>query len=152
MAINSRQKGRRGELEVAKLLSTALDIEVKLNYEQSAAGGYDMRVWGWAIEVKRAESPEWSAWQRQALQSAWREGLMPILFHRRNHARNWDCYLPISVFLVVWGGEGPFTEDDWLRVSLDVAVATMKNSLSQKNPGDLPGQTLIREHKETHVL
>jgi len=59
------------------------------------------------------------------------------------------------VFLVVWGGEGPFTEDDWLRVSLDVAVATMKNShrpLSQKNPGDLPGQTLIREHKETHVL
>ena len=107
MAINSRQKGRRGELEVAKLISQALDFQVKLNYDQSATGGYDMKVWGWAVEVKRAENPDWRAWQRQALNSAWKDGLMPILFHRRNHARYWDVYLPISVFLVVWGGQGP---------------------------------------------
>jgi hypothetical protein len=126
MAINSRQKGRRGELEVAKLISQALDFQVKLNYEQSATGGYDMKVWGWAVEVKRAENPDWRAWQRQALTSAWRDGLMPILFHRRNHARYWDVYMPISVFLVVWGGQGPFDENDWMQVSFEVAIATMR--------------------------
>ena len=126
MAINSRQKGRRGELEVAKLISQALDFQVKLNYDQAAAGGYDMKVWGWAVEVKRAESPDWTAWQRQALTSAWKDGLMPILFHRRNHARHWDVYMPISVFLVVWGGQGPFDENDWMQVSFDVAIATMR--------------------------
>ena len=126
MAINSRQKGRRGELEVAKLISQALDFQVKLNYDQSATGGYDMKVWGWAVEVKRAENPDWRAWQRQALNSAWKDGLMPILFHRRNHARYWDVYLPISVFLVVWGGQGPFDENDWMQVSFEVAIATMR--------------------------
>jgi hypothetical protein len=126
MVINSRQKGRRGELEVAKLISQALDFQVKLNYDQSAAGGYDMKVWGWAVEVKRAENPDWRAWQRQALTSAWRDGLMPILFHRRNHARYWDVYMPISVFLVVWGGQGPFDESDWMQVSFEVAIATMR--------------------------
>ena len=126
MAINSRQKGRRGELEVAKLISQALDFQVKLNYDQAAAGGYDMKVWGWAVEVKRAENPDWRAWQRQALTSAWKDGLMPILFHRRNHARYWDVYLPISVFLVVWGGQGPFDENDWMQVSFEVAIATMR--------------------------
>jgi hypothetical protein len=126
MVINSRQKGRRGELEVAKLISQALDFQVKLNYEQSATGGYDMKVWGWAVEVKRAENPDWRAWQRQALTSAWRDGLMPILFHRRNHARYWDVYMPISVFLVVWGGQGPFDESDWMQVSFEVAIATMR--------------------------
>jgi hypothetical protein len=35
-------------------------------------------------------------------------------------------YLPISVFLVVWGGQGPFDENDWMQVSFDVAIATMR--------------------------
>ena len=55
MVINSRQKGRRGELEVARLIASALGVDVKINYAQAAMGGYDIAVWGWAIEVKRAE-------------------------------------------------------------------------------------------------
>ena len=130
--VNSRAKGRRGELEVAKLLSTAMGVEVKLNYAQAAHSGYDIAVCGWAVEVKRAESPRWTEWYSQAMSNAQRDKLMPILFHRANHSRTWDVYLPAAVFLVVWGGEGPFTEHDWLRVGFDVGVATMART--QKKP------------------
>ena len=148
--VNSRAKGRRGELEVAKLLSVALETECKLNYAQSAHSGYDLALFGWAVEVKRAEKPEWNAWFAQALGNAQRDRLMPVLFHRANHARGWDVYMPVAVFLVVWGGAGPFNEHDWLRVSFDVAVATMKRvSEAQKNPGDKPGLNTHMTQKET---
>lgn len=135
--VNSRSKGRRGELEVARLLTTALGVEVKLNYAQAAHSGYDLAVFGWAVEVKRAETPKWSAWYEQAMTNAQRDKLMPILFHRANHSRTWDVHIPVAVFLVVWGGEGPFTEHDWLRVSFDVGIATM--SRTQKKPDGVSG-------------
>jgi len=133
MVINSRQKGRRGELEVARLIALALGVEVQINYAQSAIGGYDIAVWGWAIEVKRAEKLDLPAWQKQALASAWKDKLMPVLWHRKNHARYWDVYMPASVFLVVWGGQGPFTEGDWICMSADVAIATMRMRYGSEN-------------------
>jgi hypothetical protein len=39
--------------------------------------------------------------------------------------------------LVVWGGDGPFDESDWMQMSFDVAIATMKQT--KKNPGVEPG-------------
>jgi len=133
--VNSRAKGRRGELEVAKLLSAAFDTEIKINYAQAAHSGYDIEVFGWAVEVKRAEKPEWNAWFQQASTNAERDGLMPILFHRANHARSWDVHMPVSVFLEVWGGDGPFHAADWLRMSFDVGVATMGQKKSRRQPG-----------------
>ena len=125
MVLDSRNKGRRGEVEVARILSAALEIEVPINYAQAALGGYDISVAGWAIEVKRAEKVALRQWQQQAMASAWKHHLMPCLWHRRNH-NQWQVWFPVCAFLVVWGGSGPFAQDDWLMVTEDIGVATIK--------------------------
>ena len=74
---NSRTKGKVGELELANILKDELRLEVRRNLEQTAVGGFDLRVlWppgyaGWAVECKRARVlrvKDW--WQQTALQAS----------------------------------------------------------------------------------
>ena len=129
MVVNARQKGRRGELEVQKLLQNALETTVPLNYAQAAAGGFDMQAGGWAIEVKRAENIKMRQWQSQALDSAWKHGLMPCLWYRQSY-KEWAIRFPILAFLMVWT-ENPVTswsQSDWLEVDVNAAIATIKRT------------------------
>ena len=88
MSINSRAKGKSGELECAKILSSELGIPVRRNLEQTAMGGYDLLgVDGYAIEVKRAKAYS-NQWFEQALRQA--NGSVPVLLYRIDR-QGWKC-------------------------------------------------------------
>jgi hypothetical protein len=51
---NSRTKGKKGELELAKVLYARFGLELTRELEQTRSGGYDLGGWeGVNIEVKR---------------------------------------------------------------------------------------------------
>lgn len=98
----SRDKGKRGEQEVIRLLRpvveevyTAHSREVPLlqrNTLQSHKGGTDIVGLEWlALEVKYAESKSIPGWWRQACGQA-RQDQTPVLFYRSNNER-WTIVL-----------------------------------------------------------
>ena len=88
MNINSRSKGKSGELECAKILSDELGVPVRRNLEQTALGGYDLLgIDGYAIEVKRAKAYS-NQWFEQALRQA--IGRVPVLLYRLDR-QSWKC-------------------------------------------------------------
>jgi len=85
MAKNSRNKGVRGELEVAKLIA-ANGFEARRG-QQHAGGGDSPDVVhsmpGIHVEVKRTEALQLYAAMEQAIEDA-KPGNDPVVFHRRN--------------------------------------------------------------------
>ena len=83
MGALSRNKGRRGEQEVARLIREHLDIDVHRNWAgQAAQGGADIiGVDGWSIEVKRAKAYSCQWWQ-QTHKQAGDADAMPVLIYR----------------------------------------------------------------------
>ena len=104
MAINSRTKGKVGELEFAAVLKEA-GFEARRG--QQHRGGYDtpdviceaLADIHW--EVKRRESGNLYGWLAQAIEDA--HGKMPIVAHRRNK-QEWVAILPMSVMLELLKG------------------------------------------------
>ena len=101
----SREKGRRAEIELCKLLAEELGIDVARNVDQARAGGADcLMVPGYALEVKRREVLSRPAWWRQAVDQAVKVGCEPMVWYRRNRqdwralvtAQNPDGYLDVS--------------------------------------------------------
>ena len=84
MSAMQRTKGANGEREVARLLRSALGIEITRNWQsQSSGGGFDLTgVPGWAIEVKRAAGEHKTDWWKQAVTQASKEKLIPALVYR----------------------------------------------------------------------
>jgi hypothetical protein len=78
-----RDKGQRGEREVAGLLRDWLGMDITRNWQQqSAEGGADLTgIPGWAVEVKFADT-FLSAWWRQTVAQAERAGAAPVLIYR----------------------------------------------------------------------
>ena len=92
---SSRNKGQRGEREVAKLLQpivdkvySAIGKEIPVlgrNLQQSRDGGFDLSGLDWiAIEVKFQESFNLLGWWVQTTQQAG-EHRVPVLFYRKRH-------------------------------------------------------------------
>ncbi len=81
----SREKGRRAEIEVLKLLSDELGERYTRNVDQAREGGADcIQIRGFAVEVKRRETLSRPAWWAQTVQQAQALQLEPILFYRRS--------------------------------------------------------------------
>lgn len=89
----SRDKGRKGELEVVKILNANGFPKAKRNAEaQADDGGVDIVGVGfWAVEVKRAKQARQSdvqRWWQEAVQQAWARAdatdvyVEPVLFYR----------------------------------------------------------------------
>jgi 2,4-dienoyl-CoA reductase-like NADH-dependent reductase (Old Yellow Enzyme family) len=91
----SRNKGKRGEREVVKLLQPVVDrvfsargLEVPVlyrNQNQSFQGGYDIDGIDWlALEVKRQEQLNINTWWKQTISQA-SPSEVPVLIYKQNH-------------------------------------------------------------------
>ena len=88
----SREKGKRGEREVAKIIQKVLDEiygenapRIQRNTLQSDKGGFDLvGLEDFAIEVKRHEKLDIKSWWRQTVRQAGKDKF-PILFYRQNN-------------------------------------------------------------------
>ncbi len=101
MSINIRQKGAGGEREVITLLEpvvrrvmldTGYPIPekpiIQRNQNQTAVGGSDLtNTFGLAIEVKRQETLAVNQWWMQCVNSASRNGEIPVLMYRQNQKK-----------------------------------------------------------------
>lgn len=86
MSVMQKRKGKDGENELARLLTERLGTVVKRNLGQSRAGGHDLLLPGWAVEVKRASSPQLATWWQQTLLQARNAGTRPVLAYRLDRA------------------------------------------------------------------
>lgn len=99
MGIASRNKGKRGEREVARLLSDLLGVDARRLVRQHAGDSDVVGVDGWVIEVKRCERAtpaDISRWWDQAVAQAQADNGLPALFYRQNR-RDWRVVWPLSV-------------------------------------------------------
>lgn len=99
--MNSRQKGKRGELEAAKVLKE-YGYETRRGQQYSGATG-DADVVGLPgihLEIKRVEKLNISEAMQQSIRDA-REGELPVVMHRKNR-ETWLVTMPLRVFMVLY--------------------------------------------------
>lgn len=99
--MNSRQKGKRGELEAAKVLKE-YGYETRRGQQYSGAAG-DADVVGLPgihLEIKRVEKLNISEAMKQSIRDA-RDGELPVVMHRRNR-ETWLVTMPLRVFMVLY--------------------------------------------------
>lgn len=109
--INSRAKGKSGELEFARLIEQMTGVKLTRNLTQTRQGGHDLIVSGgpaalaeflgkFAVEVKRAKSAPpatRAAWWEQTVRQAEKAQLVPLLAHRRDR-EGWLIAIPLAAF------------------------------------------------------
>ena len=99
--MNSRQKGKRGELEAAKALRE-YGYDTRRGQQYSGASG-DADVVGLPgvhLEIKRVEKLNITDAVKQAIRDA-REGELPVVMHRKNREQ-WLVTMPLQVFMVFY--------------------------------------------------
>lgn len=97
MAKFSRDKGKRGELEVAGIIRELTGWDVKRRVRQHDGDSDLEGVPGWAIEVKNCATITLPAWWRQAVEQAG-ESLFPVLFYKVPR-KGWRAMWPISLIV-----------------------------------------------------
>jgi len=95
---SARNKGKRGEREVANLLNKRLGFEAfKRNIMQSRQGGCDLDTeLPVAIEVKRQQSLQLGRWIKQAREQGRSINKTPVLMYRRNN-EDWSILVDMTV-------------------------------------------------------
>lgn len=99
---NSRQKGKRGELEIARILRDYGYKDCRRGQQYSGANG-DADVIGLPgihIEVKRRERLDIYAAVSQARRDS-RSGELPAVMHRKNDCE-WLVTMPLDVWMEVY--------------------------------------------------
>jgi hypothetical protein len=85
MGRTSREKGRRAEIELHKLLSEELGFVVRRNVDQARVGGADcVELKGFSPECKRQERLCLPAWWRQAVKQGRDAQAEPIVWYRQS--------------------------------------------------------------------
>ena len=117
MSNMQRNKGARGERELAKLLEENLGLEVTRNLLQTREGGYDLNGLPVALEVKRCEQLQLKRWWEQAMDQAIfsNSKKLPVLAWRQN-GRKWTFRVPVTFFC------GP-CKTDWGHTA-DIGIDT----------------------------
>src|SRR5690554_7777523 len=94
----ARNKGKRGEREVANLLNARLGFEAfKRNIMQSRQGGCDLDTeLPVAIEVKRQQALQLGRWIKQAREQGRSINKTPVLMYRRNN-EDWSILVDMTV-------------------------------------------------------
>jgi len=106
MTINSRSKGKRGELELAEFLRRRGHDTRR---GQQFAGGGDspdvMGLPGFHVECKRVEAGSPYKWLDQAKRDAEGSGNVPIVMHRKSR-RDWVVIMDAEDFLSLIAVQG----------------------------------------------
>jgi hypothetical protein len=90
-----RAKGANGERELLKLIGDRLDLDLSRNLSQTRNGGADcLDLPGVALEVKRQETLNISAWWQQTLRQT-PNGKIPVLAYRQSR-QPWRVCVPLS--------------------------------------------------------
>lgn len=99
--MNSREKGRRGEVELAKVLRE-YGYETRRGQQFSGANGDAdvVGVQGLHIECKRVERLNVEDALRQAERDA-RPGEIPVVMHRANQTK-WKVTLRLDLFMILY--------------------------------------------------
>ena len=116
--MNSRQKGKRGELELAKVLRSN-GYEARRGQQYSGASGDAdvIGVPGVHIECKRRENLNIHNAIRQAKGDAKGDDI-PVVMHRKNNEA-WLCTLELDKFLMMYeAGKDLFNGGEWLEITL----------------------------------
>ncbi len=96
MTINSRQKGKRGELDACKAIESALGIEARRSVQykgRADAADIETSIDELFIEVKRTERVDLWNWVAKAKADC--GGKVPIILHRRSRD-DWLVIVPLS--------------------------------------------------------
>lgn len=99
--MNSRDKGKRGELEAAKLLQS-YGYDARRGQQFSGANG-DADVVGLPgihIEVKRVEKLNLETAMAQSISDA-RDGEIPVVMHRKNRSI-WLMTMPFTMWIEMY--------------------------------------------------
>lgn len=110
MAINSKRKGKRAELEVANILKAHgyEDAKRTAQYCGNTGDAADVTgLRGFHIEVKYQEQIRLDEWIAQAKRDATFSGDIPIVVHRKN-GQPWRVTLDFETFLDIVKDYCPF--------------------------------------------
>ena len=114
-----REKGKRGERELAAKLSGLTGLDIKRNLGAEREGGDDISIQGWSIECKLHKVLALSAWWKQAVEQA-SDGLAPALMWREHGKSQWWVQCRLDE-LTGRGGQLAdvpvrLTIEDWVKV------------------------------------
>lgn len=99
MALNSRDKGKNGELELAKLLRAhGFPARRGRQFHGGQTSPDVIGIEGFHIECKRVQAGNLYNWLAQARADAGTS--VPVVMHRRNH-KEWVAILPLTNFLAL---------------------------------------------------
>lgn len=99
--MNSKQKGKRGELEIAHIMQRyGYPAERGVQYSGLKGNADVVGVDGLHIEVKRAQRVTDEQYMRQAERDA-RAGVVPVVMYRRNN-EDWKALLRLNIFMAIW--------------------------------------------------
>jgi Holliday junction resolvase len=102
MPLNSRAKGKNGELELAHYLREhGFDARRGRQFQGGVDSPDVVGLPGYHIECKRVQSGNLYNWMAQAKRDAG-ENQTPVVMHRRNH-EDWVAILPLEAFLKLVG-------------------------------------------------
>lgn len=98
--MNSKDKGKRGELELAKILRE-YGYDTRRGQQYSGIGGDDVvGLPGIHIECKRVERLNIYEAMAQSVRDC--KGDVPTVFHRKNNQK-WLVTLPLEEFIKIYG-------------------------------------------------
>lgn len=122
----SREKGKRGEREVARIISDLLGVEAKRRVRQHDGDSDILGVFGWSIESKNCKRLELATWWRQACGQTGPDEL-PALFYKVPH-KGWRVRWPLSVLLTEQSA-GQWLDPDWTADTTPEAWAAVVREL-----------------------
>lgn len=104
MAVNSKRKGKTGELELAgKLREHGYDVRRSVQYNGKEEEGQAdlLGLPGIHVECKRTERLNIYEAVDQAKRDSNGKGQIPVVFHRRNKCE-WLAILPLDDFMTIY--------------------------------------------------
>lgn len=112
MAVNGKQKGKRGELELArKIREYGFDARRSVQYNGKEEEGQAdlLGLPGIHIECKRTEKLALYDAVNQAKRDSNGTGEIPVVFHRKNNCE-WLAIMPLEDFMKLYAEYEPFAK------------------------------------------